>query len=303
MIITPIQYTVRAEYAAENQAYIRRILEDLRISGWPDIGSSIFVKKELSMPMKSTRFFKKMRDLFSLLGLLLLASPKTAFAASTHPHHLTRAQDGITNINNCPAAGTYGVVIVTNGGWSVDCFDGVGSESVGLYNVTALETNFDDLAFTWLDSNGHFHTTDDPPGTFLSAGMVPGKVAESGSISEITSITLTVAESYTGGGPYCSPSYDDSAWIATNTSSASPYYALCYITLGTYSVRLYGVYAIETGDFTVSFTWLDYHNQLHTSSLGYGVPGTLLAAGNAGGGSGGFAGSDRIAVITSITLS
>ncbi len=33
MIITHIQYTVRAEYAAKNQEYIRRILEDLRALG------------------------------------------------------------------------------------------------------------------------------------------------------------------------------------------------------------------------------------------------------------------------------
>jgi hypothetical protein len=46
MIITPMQYTVRAEYAAENQEYIRRILEDLRVLGRTDIGSSIFVEED-----------------------------------------------------------------------------------------------------------------------------------------------------------------------------------------------------------------------------------------------------------------
>lgn len=46
MIITPIQYTVRAEYTAENQEYIRRILEDLRALGRTDIGSSIFVEED-----------------------------------------------------------------------------------------------------------------------------------------------------------------------------------------------------------------------------------------------------------------
>jgi|SRR5260370_13703755 hypothetical protein len=46
MIITHIQYTVRAEYVAENQEYIRRILEDLRALGRTGIGSSIFVKED-----------------------------------------------------------------------------------------------------------------------------------------------------------------------------------------------------------------------------------------------------------------
>ena len=46
MSITPIQYTVRAEYAAKNQEYIRRILEDLRALGRTGIGSSIFVKED-----------------------------------------------------------------------------------------------------------------------------------------------------------------------------------------------------------------------------------------------------------------
>src|SRR5258708_38052371 len=46
MIITHIQYTVRAEYVAENQEYIRRILEDMRALGRTDIGSSIFVKED-----------------------------------------------------------------------------------------------------------------------------------------------------------------------------------------------------------------------------------------------------------------
>ncbi len=45
MIITHIQYTVRAEYAAENQQYIRQILEDLRALGRTEIRSSIFVKE------------------------------------------------------------------------------------------------------------------------------------------------------------------------------------------------------------------------------------------------------------------
>jgi hypothetical protein len=46
MIITHVQYTVRAEYVAENQKHIRRILEDLRALDRTDIGSSIFVKED-----------------------------------------------------------------------------------------------------------------------------------------------------------------------------------------------------------------------------------------------------------------
>jgi hypothetical protein len=46
MIITHIQYTVRAEYVAKNQEYIHRILEDLRALGRTDIGSSIFVAED-----------------------------------------------------------------------------------------------------------------------------------------------------------------------------------------------------------------------------------------------------------------
>ncbi|GHO90468.1 hypothetical protein KSF_005160 [Reticulibacter mediterranei] len=46
MIITHIQYTVRAGYAAENQEYIRRILEDLRALDRTDIGLSIFIKED-----------------------------------------------------------------------------------------------------------------------------------------------------------------------------------------------------------------------------------------------------------------
>jgi hypothetical protein len=45
-IYTHIQYTVRAEYAAKNQEYIRRILDDLRASCRTDIGSSIFVEED-----------------------------------------------------------------------------------------------------------------------------------------------------------------------------------------------------------------------------------------------------------------
>jgi porphobilinogen deaminase len=46
---THIQYTVRAEYAAKNQEYIRRILDDLRASCRTDIGSSIFVEEDGKM--------------------------------------------------------------------------------------------------------------------------------------------------------------------------------------------------------------------------------------------------------------
>ncbi|GHP01192.1 hypothetical protein KSF_112390 [Reticulibacter mediterranei] len=46
MIITYIQYMVRAEYAAENQQYVRQILGALRALDQTEIRSSIFVKED-----------------------------------------------------------------------------------------------------------------------------------------------------------------------------------------------------------------------------------------------------------------
>jgi hypothetical protein len=76
-------------------------------------------------------------------------------------------------------------VIVTDGGWNVDCFSGSGSESVDLSNVTALYTNQYALTFTWIDYHGGTHTSDKDAATFLSAGNASSSgFAGSGSIAE-----------------------------------------------------------------------------------------------------------------------
>lgn len=46
MIITTNRYVVRAEYAAQNQEHIRRVMEDLRALGRTDLTYSVFVEED-----------------------------------------------------------------------------------------------------------------------------------------------------------------------------------------------------------------------------------------------------------------
>ena len=44
MIIPPVRSTVKAEDAAQNQEYIRRVMEELRARPQPDLMESVFVE-------------------------------------------------------------------------------------------------------------------------------------------------------------------------------------------------------------------------------------------------------------------
>ena len=46
MIITQVRYTVKAEYAAQNQEHIRRVMEELRARSRPDLTYSVFVEDD-----------------------------------------------------------------------------------------------------------------------------------------------------------------------------------------------------------------------------------------------------------------
>lgn len=85
--------------------------------------------------------------------------------------------------------------------------------------------------------------------------------------------------------------------MATNIPGGLSW-ADCFSSLGTHSVALDGVYAIETGVYYLTFTWKDSNGASHTSSK---PPRTFIAAGSAS--TNGFGGSDSIAEITSITIS
>lgn len=107
----------------------------------------------------------------AILVALLVASltllPGIAHASASQ----TDAPQDVGNQSNCSATEVNDVVIATNYGWSVDCFQGSGTEAVGLYNVTSLDTGAYLLTFTWKDYNGGSHTTaESNPWTFLSAG-------------------------------------------------------------------------------------------------------------------------------------
>ncbi len=234
------------------------------------------------------------------LGLILVASfvlaPGAVHAASTQAHR-ARIANSISGTNDCSAHNTSDVVIVTDGGWDVDCFSGSGSASIGLYDVTALETGDYQLTFTWQDYGGGSYTSNDVQGSFLSSANAD--FAGYGSIAKITSIQLQYG-SYVGV-TTCptqdnSSSGDDTVRMAMHVPG-SFYYTDCFDIYSNSSVKLYGVYAIETGDYTLSFNWQDYNGATHSSAI---EPYTLLAAGNAS--SGGFAGASSIALITSIRL-
>ena len=241
-----------------------------------------------------------------MLGILLLASfwltSGVAFAATTQIHQPASAQD-ITNVNNCKADATWPpVVIVTDGGWNVDCFSGSGSEPVGLSDVTALETNAYSISFTWTDYQGGIHASNKGAYVFLAAGNASSSnFGGYGSIAKITSLTIEPVSSF----PIvtCLPGDVNSVWMATNAPPSNVYYIDCFNNNATgvsphaYKVNLYGVYAIETNAYALTFTWTDYYGGNHTSVL---PPGTLLAAGDAS--PIGFAKQSQIAHITSITL-
>lgn len=243
---------------------------------------------------------RQARFLPAILGALFVASlmllPGTAYASALQSHSPQKALIG--NQNDCTATEVYDVVIATDYGWDIDCFQGEGTEPVSLYNVSALETGSYYLTFTWLDYNRGSHTTSEgSQWKFLSAGNAAANgFGGYSNIYEITSITMYAAE-YAGLFS-CPQSAGLAVWMATNVPGDSTYYADCFSAKGTHSVGLYGVYAIETGFYYLTFTWKDYNGASHTSTK---PPGTFLAAGNAA--ANGFGGSNRIAEITSITLS
>jgi 5-hydroxyisourate hydrolase-like protein (transthyretin family) len=219
-----------------------------------------------------------------------LLAPGVANAAA-------KKANAVGNQNNCSAAVTDHVVVATDYGWDVDCFSGSGTESVGLYHVTALETGSYRLTFTWKDYDGNTHTSTYKPWVLLAAGNAGSSgFAGYSSIAKITSITLyplTALEPYS-----CNTGYGVAIYIATHESGAAEYYVDCFSATGTHSVGLYGVYALETGAYTLKFTWKDYNGGTHTSTK---ASSTFLAAGNAG--PDGFMGYESMAKITSITIS
>jgi hypothetical protein len=45
-VITHVRYTVKAEYSAQNQEYISRVVDELRTLDQPDISYSVFVEDD-----------------------------------------------------------------------------------------------------------------------------------------------------------------------------------------------------------------------------------------------------------------
>ncbi len=236
-----------------------------------------------------------------LFAVLWLITPSTASAKPTHPHQAARAADTVYAQNDCPTVTSQyyqdTVVIVTDYGRDVDCFWGGGTKSVGLSAVTALETHNYNLTFTWKGFDGSTHTSYKSNHTFLSAGNAsPNYFAGYGAIQVITSITLTLASPTSSDSSCSSPS--GAVWVATHANGSTTYYALCFTAPGTHSVRLYGVYAIETGSWNVSYNWEDYNGNTGTGSAGFRsmiAPGSAVA-------SHGFGAGTSINVITSIAL-
>lgn len=44
--ITHVRYTVKAEYAVQNQEYVKQVVDELRTLGRPDISYSVFVEDD-----------------------------------------------------------------------------------------------------------------------------------------------------------------------------------------------------------------------------------------------------------------
>ncbi len=239
-----------------------------------------------------------------LATLLVCLTPGIASAASRQVQQASGA-NAVTAYNNCNTVtstkyrGT--VVIVTDNGQNVDCFNGNGTKSVGLYAVTALETDDYDLAFTWKDYSGAVHNSFKTHDTFLSAYTAgPGYFAGSGTMAEITSITLTFNNSPTPNPESCSPP-SGAVWVATHSATdpaGQGWFAPCFHTGGAHSVKLYGVYAIESAGWTVIYQWQDYAGNTGTAGLGFW---SMLAPGSADSGHG-FGGAPSIALITDITI-
>lgn len=224
-----------------------------------------------------------------------MLTPDLAHAASKQAHSPQKA-NAVGSQNDCDAEETDDLVIVTDFGWDVDCFHGVGTMSVRLYDVYSLQTGLYITTFTWKDYNGDYHTTTKPEETFLAAGDAASNAFGGyGSMEEITSIEIS---------PYTTNhqiSCDDQGMgvrFATNALNSNNYYVDCFSTEGTFPVGLYGVYTLYTGDFDVTFYWRDYDGGQHVSIKS---PHSMLAAGNAA--ENGFAGSYSMALVTKITLS
>jgi hypothetical protein len=234
-----------------------------------------------------------------LLGLALV--PGRAFAATKQAQQQTRANT-VNSQNDCETVTSrfynQDVVIVTDYGRDVDCFWGNGFETVGLDDVTSLETGYYDLTFVWLDYHGNSHTTTKSQGTFLSAGNASaGYFAGFGSIAKITAINVTLNTTPLEGYTSCTPP-SGAVWIATHANGAETWYTLCFHAGETIPVHLYGVYAIETGGWNLIYYWQDYNNNTGQSSLGYW---SLLAPGSATS-SHGFGPDLSIAAITELGI-
>jgi hypothetical protein len=257
----------------------------------------------LPMKMLPRRFV----FLLPLLATLLMAlAPGVALAASRQVRQATGAHAlAVTAHNDCGTVsspkfrGT--VVIVTDQGQDVDCFDGNGTLSVGLYTVTAVETDDYDLSFTWKDYQGAIHNSFKTHHTFLSAYTAsPGYFAGHGDMYEITSITLTFHNTPLPNQQSCTPP-SGALWVATHSATDPAnrgWFAPCFTEGGSHQVKLYGVYAIESGGWNVIYQWQDYAGHTGTGSLGYW---SMLAPGSAGSDDG-FDGAPSIALITDLVL-
>jgi hypothetical protein len=241
-----------------------------------------------------TFFSSKKRIFFApLLGMCFLASfwltPGTAFAATM--------SSSVSNHNNCSAMETpHDVVIATDGGWNVDCFSGSGTESVGLSTVVALETNYYNLNYTWVDWNGNTHNSRKGAGTLLAVGNTDGTAyfAGSESMEKITSITLIPVSSISANSAGCTNS-PVPAFFATEV----PYSVWCLDDVqiaGDQDILIPNVYAIWSGGYAIVFNWDDENGNTHYNSTL--PPYSFLAAGNANNSRGpGFAGSNTLWII------
>jgi hypothetical protein len=89
--------------------------------------------------------------------------------------------------------------------------------------------------------------------------------------------------------------------VATHSATDPPdqgWFTKCFHDGGGLSVKLYGVYAIETGGWSIIYQWKDYAGHTGTGGLGFW---SMLAPGSATSSSG-FDGAPSIAEITEITL-
>src|SRR6266568_5694724 len=111
--------------------------------------------------------FRRFLFLTIILGALLMVSPLLTPGVA---HAAAKKANAIGIQNDCSAMETDDLVIATDYGWDVDCFSGDGKVSVGLYDVTSLQTGEYTVTIAWKDYDGGSHTTTKAPEHFLAAG-------------------------------------------------------------------------------------------------------------------------------------